>query len=91
MKLFSWFIKANKQVKAAQEELSTITTEVVIKTTDEEMKTFNNNTMWPIAKVKTTTMIIKKPNKKMNTSQSTKKYETNTKGAKPFIITIPLG
>ena len=46
--------------------------------------------MWPIAKVKNATVIIKKPNKKMNTSQSTHKYET-TKASKPIIGPIPLG
>lgn len=87
MKLFSWFIKVNKHPKPAQEGFTTAVSKDI---TDEELSALNHNTMWPIAKVKTATMIIKKPNKKISASQSTQKYET-TKAKKPFIGPIPLG
>ncbi|MFT5022697.1 MAG: hypothetical protein ACI9O3_000290 [Colwellia sp.] len=87
MKLFSWFIKVNKHPKPAQEGFTTAVSNNI---TDEEISALNHNTMWPIAKVKTATMIIKKPKKKMNKSQSPHKYET-TKASKAFIGPIPLG
>jgi hypothetical protein len=87
MKLFSWFIKVNKHPKPAQKGLPTAVSNDIA---DEGINALNRNTMWPIAKVKNTTVIIKKANKKMNTSQSTHKYET-TKASKPIIGPIPLG
>jgi hypothetical protein len=77
MKLFSWFIKANS--KAKQESQETHKTEELETRLNDELNTFNNNTMWPIAKVKTTTMIIKRPLKKVYTSQKTDKNRTENK------------
>ena len=59
MKLFSWFIKINNSSNTQKEN-----------TLDDELNTFNSNTMWPIAKVKTTTMMMKKPVKKEVTSSN---------------------
>ena len=64
MKLFSWFIKTDKRSKAQQESLEKSVTAELENTLDDELNTFNNNTMWPIAKVKTTTVMIKKSVKK---------------------------
>jgi len=68
MTLFSWFIKANSQANYKQSKKRGVTasSETVYfhNGLADELDSFNNNTMWPIAKVKTTSMIIKKPQKK---------------------------
>ena len=88
MTLFSWFIKANshstcKKMKK-QGTLATSNTVEINNGLADELNTFNNNTMWPIAKVKTTTMIIKKPKIKVNIHQARIK-EANTS-----LVIIPL-
>ena len=73
MTLFSWFIKKNKDSTPKQRfnqgvvatlqknELNSAQVEMQATILANELNTFNNNTMWPIAKVKKATMIIKKP------------------------------
>lgn len=89
MTLFSWFIKANSHTisqQANRQEVIATSSKVKLKNgLVDELTTFNNNTMWPIAKVKTTTMIIKKPQIKASVSQS-KTKTTNTS-----LVIIPLG
>jgi len=77
MKLFSWFIKENKNLTHKQplnkgvsatideQELENEQENLQATILANELSTFNNNTMWPIAKVKTATMIIKKPQKQV--------------------------
>ena len=90
MKLFSWFIKANRNSKAKQEQLILLKT-VPEDTVYDEVNTFNNNTMWPIAKVKTTTMIIKKPSKAINSHHNIKKNKAKTSVEQPSFVSVPLG
>lgn len=47
MSLFSWFIRATK-VKSPKNNKKTL---------EQELITFNNNTMWPIAKVRNNTVV----------------------------------
>jgi hypothetical protein len=54
MKLFSWFIKTDKCSKFQKECLEKSVINTVESTFEEELNTNNKNTMWPIAKVKTT-------------------------------------
>ena len=54
MKLFSWFIKTDKCSKYQKECLEKSVINTVESTFEEELNTNNKNTMWPIAKVKTT-------------------------------------
>ena len=54
MKLFSWFIKTDKCSKSQKECLEKSVINTVERTLEEELNTINKNTMWPIAKVKTT-------------------------------------
>jgi hypothetical protein len=65
MKLFSWFIKVDNSSKTQKENSSITSSKELANTLDDESNTCNNNTMWPIAKVKTTTMMMKKPEKKV--------------------------
>lgn len=94
MKLFSWFIKTDKRSKAQQESLEKSVTEELENTLDDELNTFNNNTMWPIAKVKTTTMIIKKPVKKdkqaINDEMAKPTNKSVNKQTNTNLVTIPL-
>jgi len=88
MTLFSWFIKPNSHSTYQQinkeEVIASPDTVKLINGLADEVDTFNNNTMWPIAKVRTTTIIIKKPQKKINYSQPViKKLSTS-------LVTIPL-
>jgi len=73
MTLFSWFIKTNSHASYKQKnKRGDIATSDTVEINDglaDELDTFNNNTMWPIAKVKTTSMIIKKPIKKVSISK----------------------
>ncbi|MFB0980125.1 MAG: hypothetical protein QMC62_04310 [Alteromonadaceae bacterium] len=64
MKLFSWFIKTDKRSKTQQECLETSVIKPLESPMEDKLNLFNNNTMWPIAKVKTTTVMIKKSVKK---------------------------
>jgi hypothetical protein len=82
MKLFSWFIKTDKRSKSKDDILETSTSTELESALDNELNTINSNTMWPIAKVKTTTMIIKRPVKK----------DTNSKNkiVNLGLVTIPL-
>jgi hypothetical protein len=89
MKLFSWFIKANRNSKAKQEQLILLKT-VPEDTVYDEVNTFNNNTMWPIAKVKTTTMIIKKPSKAIDSHHNIKQNKANAIVVKPSFLIAPL-
>jgi hypothetical protein len=59
-------------------------------TSDDQLNIFNNNTMWPIAKVKTTTMIIKKPVKKEHKPQNDKLTKSNRTIANLSLSTISL-
>ncbi len=103
MKLFSWFIKASKSSTSNQKrergvltttqklEQENVQAEAQATILANELNTFNNNTMWPIAKVKTATMIIKKPS--INSYQTARK---NSKVKKPkkigtSLIIMPLG
>jgi hypothetical protein len=74
MTLFSWFIKANSHASSKQmnkQGVSATSSTVDLQNgLADELDIFNRNTMWPIAKVRTTTMIIKKPNIKASTSQT---------------------
>jgi hypothetical protein len=58
MKLFSWFIKTDKCSNFQKECLDKSVTKTVTKTVqsklEKELSTINKNTMWPIAKVRTT-------------------------------------
>lgn len=90
MKLFSWFIKTDKRSKAQQESLEKSVTAELENTLDDELNTFNNNTMWPIAKVKTTTMIIKKPVKKDKQSLNDKMTKPTNTAVNINLVTIPL-
>ena len=58
MKLFSWFIKANKNSKTKRDMLATTKNEELETKLNDISTAFNNNTMWPIAKVITTTNLI---------------------------------
>jgi hypothetical protein len=90
MKLFSWFIKANRNSKVKQEQLALLKT-VPENTVYDEVNTFNNNTMWPIAKVKTTTMIIKKPSKAINSHHNIKQNNAAASVEQPSFVSVPLG
>ncbi len=90
MKLFSWFIKTDKRSKAQQVSLEKSITKELENTLDDELNTFNNNTMWPIAKVKTTTMIIKKPVKKDKQAVNDKIKKPSNKAVDLSLVTIPL-
>jgi len=90
MKLFSWFIKKDKRSKAQQVSLEKSKTKELKNTLDDELNTFNNNTMWPIAKVKTTTMIIKKPAKKDKQDLNDKITEPSNKAVDLSLATILL-
>jgi hypothetical protein len=90
MKLFSWFIKADKRSESQKESLETSVTNELENTLDDELNTFNNNTMWPIAKVKTTTMIIKKPGKKDKQAPSDKMIKSTNKAVELSLVIIPL-
>lgn len=70
MKLFSWFIKASSNSKAKRETLATSKSEALETKLTDKSNAFNNNTMWPIAKVKTTTIVINEPVTEENTKQS---------------------
>jgi len=61
MKLFSWFIKTDKRSMTEEDRLETSVSKSVENTKENKLTPLNKNTMWPIAKVKTATMIIKKP------------------------------
>jgi hypothetical protein len=89
MKLFSWFIKANRNSKAKQGQLALLKT-VAEDCVYDEVNTFNNNTMWPIAKVKTTTMIIKKPCKAINSHHNIKQNKANAIVENPGFVIVPL-
>jgi len=54
MKLFSWFIKTDKCSKYQKERLEKSGIKEVENALEDELDTNNKNTMWPIAKVKTT-------------------------------------
>ncbi len=88
MTLFSWFIKTNSHATSKQTnkrgDITTPDTEALKDVLADELDTFNNNTMWPIAKVKTTSMIIKKPIKKDSVSQVIPKKTTTS------LVTIPI-
>lgn len=88
MTLFSWFIKKNSHASDKQQNTrGDIATSDTIELKDglaDELDTFNNNTMWPIAKVKTTSMIIKKPIKKASISKVIPR-KTNTS-----LVIIPI-
>ncbi|NQZ86040.1 MAG: hypothetical protein HRT54_00485 [Colwellia sp.] len=90
MKLFSWFIKTDKRSKTQQESLKKSVIKELENTLDDELNTFNNNTMWPIAKVKTTTMIIKKPEKKDKQDLNDKITKPSNKAVDLSLVTIPL-
>jgi hypothetical protein len=64
MTLFSWFIKSNKQATYGESnkrgDIATSDTGELKNGLTDEVGICNNN-MWPIAKVETTSMIIKKP------------------------------
>ena len=90
MKLFSWFIKTDKRSNAQQESLKKSVIKELENTLDDELNTFNNNTMWPIAKVKTTTMIIKKPVKKDKHALNDKIKKPSNKAVDLSLVTIPL-
>jgi len=89
MTLFSWFIKRNSQASSKQTNIhGVIETSSIVELKDgvvDEFTTINNNTMWPIAKVKTTTMMIKKPQTKASGIQSI------AKTANTSLVIIPLG
>jgi hypothetical protein len=89
MKLFSWFIKVDNSSKTQKENSTTTSSEELERTLDDELNTFNNNTMWPIAKVKTTTMMMKKPVKKEIIYSNIK--STKSKNLLPDLnlVTIP--
>ena len=90
MKLFSWFTKTDKRSNAQQESLKKSVIKELENTLDDELNTFNNNTMWPIAKVKTTTMIIKKPVKKDKQALDDKITKPSNKAVDLSLVTIPL-
>jgi hypothetical protein len=54
MKLFSWFIKTDKCSNFQKECLDKSVTKTVQSKLEKELSTINKNTMWPIAKVRTT-------------------------------------
>jgi hypothetical protein len=88
MTLFSWFIKTNSQDTYKHSNKrgdipASNTVELNYGLAD-ELDTLNHNTMWPIAKVKTTNMIMKKPITKTSTSQVIPQT-TNTS-----LVTIPI-
>jgi len=58
MKLFSWFIKSNKNSKTKREILTITQNEKLETKLNDKPTAFNNNTMWPIAKVITTTNLV---------------------------------
>lgn len=88
MTLFSWFIKANthatyKQFNKRGVKARSETVKLENGLAD-ELDIFNNNTMWPIAKVRTTSMIIKKPTKKAPISEITPKITSTS------LVTVPI-
>ena len=91
MKLFSWFIKANSNSKAKQEQSALLKKVPLENTVYDEVHTFNNNTMWPIAKVKTTTMMIKKPSKAINSHHNIKKNKAKNSVEQPSFLSVTLG
>jgi len=91
MKLFSWFIKANNKSKTNAESLAISKTEDLETKLNEKSNAFNNNTMWPIAKVKTTPVIIKEVNDKLSNEQDKRETVSRTKVEKANLVTISLG
>jgi len=90
MKLFSWFIKANNKSKAKAVSLATSKTEELETKLNDKSNAFNNNTMWPIAKVKTTPVIVKEVNEKLSTEQDDRETISRTKVEKASLVTVPL-
>ncbi|NQZ20578.1 MAG: hypothetical protein HRT53_00850 [Colwellia sp.] len=88
MTLFSWFIKANSHATDKQSnKRGVIARSETVKLENglaDELDIFNNNTMWPIAKVKTTSMIIKKPIKKAPISKTAPKIKNTS------LVTVPI-
>jgi hypothetical protein len=100
MTLFSWFIKTNKNSASTKRlskgvlttaELKNTHTEVQATILANELNTFNNNTMWPIAKVKTATMIIKKPKESSYQTVAKKSKAKKAKNISTNLVSIPLG
>lgn len=69
MKLFSWFIKTNQDsIVKGEAEISGNIKEKANQI-EEQIQTQSNNTMWPIAKVKTTLTVIKNSEVAVNKQQ----------------------
>ncbi len=66
MSLFSWFINTTKVSSAKNSKASL----------EQELSRFNNNTMWPIAKVRSNVLIQQQ---KYVNATSNLKHETNVK------------
>jgi len=90
MKLFSWFIKANNKSKAKAESLATLKTEEIEIKLNDQSNTLNNNTMWPIAKVKTTPVNVTAVNTKLSTEQDELETISRSKVEKEDLVTILL-
>ncbi len=82
MKLFSWFIKANKNSKTKRDMLATTKNEELETKLNDKSTAFNNNTMWPIAKVITTTNLINNYNVKVGKQQDDRENDGNNKKRK---------
>ena len=82
MKLFSWFIKAYKNSKTKRDMLATTKNEELETKLNDKSTAFNNNTMWPIAKVITTTNLINNYNVKVGKQQDDRENDGNNKKRK---------
>lgn len=102
MKLFSWFIKTNKNLTPKEElnkealdtsqKTKQAITHVDMQATElaNEINTFNNNAMWPIAKVRTATIMIKKPKAKVYQATTEKIKRTKTTQLKTGLLAVQL-
>ena len=89
MKLFSWFIKVDNSSEALKESSKNTSSLELNSTLDDELNTFNNNTMWPIAKVKTTTVMMKKPKQKEMITSDIKSTKSKNLASNLSLVTIP--
>lgn len=89
MKLFSWFIKVDNSSEALKESSKNTSSLELNSTLDDELNTFNNNTMWPIAKVKTTTVMMKKPKKKELITSDIKSTKSKNLVSNLSLVTVP--